>query len=121
MEIDHDEVRTNKDPEAHDYWEAGLTTDTISALKTGNIDLSQKSCYHCSRKGHIKANYPERRKLGAHPWTKRPGPQGKKDYSKKRIRNRKRTWKTILQQTWHYQETIRRSTNEECTSSPTVQ
>ena len=78
MEPDHDEVRTNKDPEAHNYWEAGLTTDTISALKTGNVDHSQKSCYHCSCKGHIKANCPERRKLGARPWTKRPGPRGKK-------------------------------------------
>ena len=59
MEPDHDEVRTNKDPEAHDYWEAGLTTDTISALKTGNVDHSQKSCHHCGHKGHIKANCPE--------------------------------------------------------------
>ena len=40
MEPDHKEVRTNKDPEAQDYWEAGLTTDTISTLKTGNIDHS---------------------------------------------------------------------------------
>ena len=72
MEPDHNEVRTNKDPEAHDYWEAGLTTDTINFLKTRNVDHSQKSCYHCSRKGHIKANCPERRKLGAQPWTKRP-------------------------------------------------
>ena len=78
MEPDHEEVRTNEDPKVQDYWEAGLTTDTISTLKTGNVDHSQKSCYHCSRKGHIKANCPERRKLGACPWTKRPGPRGKK-------------------------------------------
>ena len=65
LEPDHDKVRTNEDPEAHDYWEAGLTTDTISTLKTGNVDCSQKTCYHCNRKGHIKGNYPERRKLGA--------------------------------------------------------
>ena len=78
METNHDEIRTNEDPESQDYWEAGITTDTISALKTGNIDHSQKSCYHCSRKGHIKANCLERKKLGARPWTKRPGPQEKK-------------------------------------------
>ena len=78
MEPDHKEVRTNKDPEVQDYWEAGLTTDTISALKTGNIDHSQKSCYYCSRKGHIKANCPERRKLRARPWIKRPQPRGKR-------------------------------------------
>ena len=65
MEPNHDEIRTNEDPESQDYWEAGLTTDTISALKTGNIDHSQKSCYHCSHKGHIKVNYPERKKSGA--------------------------------------------------------
>ena len=65
MEPDQEEVKTNEDPKAHDYWEAGLTTDTISALKTGNVDHSQKSCFHCSHKGTIKANCPERRKLGA--------------------------------------------------------
>ena len=120
MEPDHNKVRTKKDPEAHDYWEAGLTTDTISALKTGNVDHSQKSCYHCSRKGHIKANCPERRKLGAWPWTKMPWPRGKKNHSTKRIQSRKRMWKTVLLQTWHYQKTIPRSTNGECTSPTTV-
>ena len=39
--------------------------DTIRALKTGNMDNSQKSSYHCSRKGHIKENCPNRKKLGA--------------------------------------------------------
>ena len=72
MEPDHDKIRSKEDPETQDYWEAGITMDTISALKTGNIDHSQKSCYHCSRKGHIKANCPERKKLGARPWTKCP-------------------------------------------------
>ena len=46
MEPDHEEVRTNEDPDAQDYWEAGLMTETLSALKTGNVDHSQKSCYH---------------------------------------------------------------------------
>ena len=62
-------------------------TETISTLKTGNVDHSQKSCYHCSRKGHIKANCPERRKLGAQPWTKRPGPRVKKTAVQKGYRN----------------------------------
>ena len=31
----------------------------------------QKQCCDCSCKGHIKANCPERRKLGAQPWKKR--------------------------------------------------
>ena len=47
MEPDHKEVRMNEDLEAQDH--------------------SQKSCYHCSCKGHIKANRPEKRKLGARP------------------------------------------------------
>ena len=44
MEPDHEEVRTNKDPEVQDHWESGLMTETISTLKTGNVDHSQKSC-----------------------------------------------------------------------------
>ena len=67
MELDHKEVRTNRDPDAQEYWESGLMTETLSALKTGNVDHSQKSCYHCSRKGNIKANCPKQRKLGARP------------------------------------------------------
>ena len=59
MELDHEEVRMNEDPEEQEYFESGLTTETISTLKTGNKDHSQKSCYHCSRKGHIKANCPQ--------------------------------------------------------------
>ena len=59
MEPDHEEVRTNEDPDTQDYWEAGLRTETLSTLKTGNIDHSQKSCYHCSLKGNIKANCPK--------------------------------------------------------------
>ena len=67
MEPDHEEVRTNKDPDAQEYWESGLTTETLSALKTRNVDHSQKSCYLCGRKGHIKANCPKWRRLGARP------------------------------------------------------
>ena len=59
MEPDHEEVRTKEDPEAQEYWESGLMTETLRALKTGNVDHSQKSCYHCGHKGHIKANCPE--------------------------------------------------------------
>ena len=78
MEPDHVEVRRNEDPDTQDYWEAGLTTEMLSALKTENVDHSQKSCYHCGHKGHIKANCSERRKLGAQPWMKRPGPRVKR-------------------------------------------
>ena len=70
MEPDHNEIRSKEDPETQDYWEAGIMTDTISALKTGNIDHSQKFCYHCSRKEHIKANCLDQKRLGAKLWTK---------------------------------------------------
>ena len=41
-------------------------------LKQGNMDHSQKTCYHCNQKGHIKANCPARKNLYARPWTKIP-------------------------------------------------
>ena len=41
-------------------------TELISTLKTGNADHPLKPCCHLSRKGHIKATGPERRKLGPH-------------------------------------------------------
>ena len=66
-EPDHKVVRMKEDPDTQDYWEAGRMTESIGALKTGNVDHPQKSCYHLSRKGHIKATGPERRKLGPPP------------------------------------------------------
>ena len=61
------------------YWfVTGITADTINVLKQGNMDHSQKTCYHCNCKGHIKANCPARKRLDAKPWTKRPGPREKR-------------------------------------------
>ena len=67
MELDHEEFRDTEDQEAQEYWEAGITKEWLNALRTGGVDHSQKQCYYCSRKGHIKANCPERRKLGMQP------------------------------------------------------
>ena len=86
MEPDHEEVRAREDPDTQGYWEAGLTTESLNALKTGNIDHSQRSCYHCGRKGHIKANCYERRKLGMQPWDRR---QGSKTQKTKRPQHRR--------------------------------
>ena len=80
MEPDHEEVRTNEDPDTQEYWEAGLMTEYLSALKAGNVDHSQKSCYNCGRKGHIKANCPKQRTSCAQPWTKGPRPRAKKTF-----------------------------------------
>ena len=77
MEPDHEDVRANEDPSTQEYWEAGITTECMSALKAGNVDQSQKECYHYSCKGHIKANCPEWRKSGAQPWKKRLGGEPK--------------------------------------------
>ena len=78
MEPDHDKMRAREDFETQEYWEAGTTAETINVLKQGNMDHAQKTCYHCNRKGHIKANCPARKKLEAKPWTKRPGPRKKR-------------------------------------------
>ena len=67
MEPDHDKIRSKEDPKTQDYWETGITTDTINVLKQGNMDHSQKTCYHCNRKGHIKANCPARKRLETKP------------------------------------------------------
>ena len=71
MEPDHEEFRETEDQETQEYWEAGFTEECLNALRLGGVDHSQKQCYHCCRKGYIKANCPERRKLGAQPWKKR--------------------------------------------------
>ena len=70
MEPNHDKIRAREDLEIQDYWEAGITAETINVLKQGNMDHSQKTCYHCNRKGHIKANCPARKNLYRRPWTK---------------------------------------------------
>ena len=67
MELDHEEIREIEDQEAQEYWEAGITEECLNALRSGEVDHSQKQCYHCSNKGHIKANCPEIRKLGTQP------------------------------------------------------
>ena len=74
----NDEIRAREDLETQEYWEAGISADTINVLKQGNMDHSQKTCYHCNRKGHIKANCPAQKRLDAKPWTKRPGPREKR-------------------------------------------
>ena len=71
MEHNHDQIRAQEDSDTQDYWEAGVTSETINALKQGNIDHSQKVCYHCSQKGHIKANCPARKRLEIKPWTRK--------------------------------------------------
>ena len=78
MEPDHDKIRAREDLETQEYWEAGITTDTINVLKQGNLDHSQKTYYHCNRKGHIKANCPAWKRFDAKTWTKRLGPHEKK-------------------------------------------
>ena len=71
MEPDHEEFRETEDQETQEYWEAGITEECLNALRSGGVDHSQKQCYHCSRKGYIKANCPKRRKLGTQPWKKK--------------------------------------------------
>ena len=58
-EPDHEVVRKREDPDMQDYLETGRTTESISALKTGNVDHPQKLCYHLGCKEHIKATGPK--------------------------------------------------------------
>ena len=83
MEPNHDQIRAREESETQDYWEAGITTKTINILKQGNMDHSQKTCYHCNRKGHIKANCLARKRLDAKPWTKKPGFREKRTTTRK--------------------------------------
>ena len=83
MEPNHDKLRAREDLEMQEYWEAGITPETISVLKQGNMDHAQKTCYHCNRKGHIKANCPARKRLDAAPWATRAGLRKKRTTARK--------------------------------------
>ena len=83
MEPDHNKMRAQEELETQEYWEAGISADTINMLKQGNMDHSQKTCYHCNRKGHIKANCLARKRLDAKPWIKRTGPHEKRTIGRK--------------------------------------
>ena len=78
MAPNHDKLRSREEIDATDYWEAGITAEAICTLKQGNMDHSQKTCYHCDWKGHIKANCPARKNLYKRPWTKIPMSQEKR-------------------------------------------
>ena len=71
MDPDHKEVRINEGPDVQDYWEAGLMTESLNALKTGRVDHLQIVCYHCGYRGYMKTNCPDRRKLNTQAWDRR--------------------------------------------------
>ena len=71
MASDHESIRKQEAAAAHEYWESGITVESLNLLKTGNFDHKDKVCYHCEKRGHIKANCPERRRSGQQPWTQR--------------------------------------------------
>ena len=83
MALNHDKLRSREEIDATDYWEAGITAEAICTLKQGNMDHSQKTCYHCDRKGHIKANCPARKNLYKRPWTKIPMSREKRATARK--------------------------------------
>ena len=83
MEPNHDRLRAKEDLKMQEYWEAGITPETISVLKQGNMDYAQNTCYHCNRKGHIEANCPARKKLDAAPSATRAGLHEKRTSARK--------------------------------------
>ena len=116
MEPDHDKIRAQEDLKTQDYLEAGITTDTINVLKQGNMDHSQKTCYHCNHKGHIKANCPAWKRLKTKPWTKRPGPHEKRTTAGKGYEVRGGQGKPFSS----WSGTSKKAIHWECTSHPAV-
>ena len=74
-------IRDMEDQEVRDYWEAGITSKCLSALKSGDIDHSRVLCYHCSRWGYITANWLARKSASTRPWRGRAGQQPRKGWS----------------------------------------
>ena len=54
MEPDHKEVKMSEDSDVQEYWEAGITSKSLSMQKAGNIDCSQKTGHHYPWTGQIK-------------------------------------------------------------------
>ena len=88
MEPNNEEIRDMEDQEVRDYWEAGVTSECLSALKSGDIDHSWVQCYHCNLRGHIKANYSGRKSASIRPWKGRAGPNQEKDGAPARMGER---------------------------------
>ena len=78
MEQNHEGIRDMEDQEVRDYWKAGIMSECLSALKSGDIDHSRVLCYHCSHRGHIKANCLARKSASTRPWKGRAGQQPRK-------------------------------------------
>ena len=68
MEPNYEGIKDMEDQEVRDYWEAGIMSECLSALKSGDIDHSWVLCYHCSCRGHIKANCPARKSASTQLW-----------------------------------------------------
>ena len=106
MKHNHEHLRAQEDSDTQNYWEAGFTSDTLNALKQGSVDHSGKVCYHCSRKGQIKANFPARKRLDSKPWERRRNPREKKGvgfkgYGTKRERSKPSTRNSFAKRKGH--------------------
>ena len=65
---DYEDVRVCEDPDVHEYWESGLSIESLEALRLGRGDYASSTCYHCKNKGHLKANCLDRRLAERKPW-----------------------------------------------------
>ena len=65
---DYEDIRVCEDPDVHEYWESGLSIESLDALRLGRGDYASSTCYHCKHKGHLKANCPDRRLAERKPW-----------------------------------------------------
>ena len=64
---DYKEIRLCEEPRVHDYWESGLTIESLEALRLGSWDHSRSMCYHFKNRGHLKVNCPDRRSASRKP------------------------------------------------------
>ena len=65
---DYEEIRLCEDTGVHEYWESGLTIESLDALRLGRGDYASSTCYYCKNRGHLKANCPDRRLADRKPW-----------------------------------------------------
>ena len=72
------------------YWEQGLSAQSLSSLQTGQVRRLYSMCYHCRGRGHIKANYPDRKKRNRMPWERAWGAKSRSGI-KNQERNRQET------------------------------
>ena len=80
-------IRTAESLQVRDYWENGVGEQELNEVRSGSRDYSNMQCFHCKRKGHIKANCPERTRVSSKPWERRNRYDRKSSYDNWRAKS----------------------------------